>query len=126
MDIVSISLDNQTLNELNSVQKRLGFKSRSKLIRATIGSLLNEYKVLDSIQGHCDAVFTITYKTHDKSCLSDVLKRFEHIISTEIHQHHENMCLRILITCGDAKQIKELFSYIKREKGIGSVQISIL
>ena len=50
MRIVSISLDEETHNELDRMQKRLGFKSRSKLMRATLGSMLNEYKVLEELK----------------------------------------------------------------------------
>lgn len=126
MEIISISLDKETLNEVNRTQKRLGFKSRSRLIKATINSLLNEYKVLENLLGHCDAVFTVTYHHHEAKELIKVMKNFEDIIKTEIHQHHAGTCLRVLITCGEAHALKELFATLKREKGIRSVSCSVL
>ncbi len=125
-EIVSISLDEKTLDELNKTQEKLGFRSRSKLIRATIDSLLNEYKALESIKGHVDAVFTITVEEHDKGELGSLMKDFEDIVVTEIHQHHASRCLKILITCGKAGQIRELFSHLKRVNKVKSVQISVL
>ncbi|MFH1394128.1 MAG: ribbon-helix-helix protein, CopG family [Candidatus Micrarchaeota archaeon] len=126
MEIVSISLDKKNLAELNKTQGKLGFRSRSKLIRATIDSLLNEYRALESIKGHVDAVFTITMEEHGKGEMNSLVKDFEEIVVTEIHQHHASRCLKILITCGKAEQIRELFSHLKREKKVKSVQISIL
>jgi len=119
-------MDKEQLMELDAIQKKLGFKSRSKLLRATIDSMLNEYDLLDSRRGHTDAVFTVTHSSHGTDSLSLLLLDFEDVIVTEIHQHHKSICLRVLITCGDAGRIKELFSHLKRKKGIRSVQISVL
>ena len=126
MEIISVSMDKEQLGELDRIQKKLGFTSRSKLLRATIDSMLNEYDVLDSRRGHTDAVFTVTHDSLKSDSLSQLLNEFEDVITTEIHQHHQNICLRVLIACGSASRIKELFSHLKRKKGIRSVQVSVL
>jgi len=124
LEIISISLDEETLNELNEVQKTLGFKSRSKLLRTTLNSLINEYRVMESLKGHIDSVFVITYKESEKHNISDLLHNFEHSIKTSIHQHHVGICLEVLIVCDDAKRIRELFSLLKKHKGIRSISCS--
>jgi metal-responsive CopG/Arc/MetJ family transcriptional regulator len=126
MEIISVSMDGERLRGLDSIQKKLGFRSRSKLLRATIDSLLNEYNVLESRRGHTDAVFTVTHASHGTDTLGPLLTEFEDAIVTEIHQHHKNICLRVLITCADAQRTRELFSHLKRSKGVKSVQVSIL
>jgi metal-responsive CopG/Arc/MetJ family transcriptional regulator len=126
MEIISVSMDKETLGELDSIQEKLGFKSRSRLLRATINSLLNEYKVIEGSKGHCDAVFTVTHRHDEGTQLGKVMKRYDDIIRTEVHQHHEGMCLRVLIACGDSKKISELFSALKREKGVRAVNCSVL
>jgi len=126
MEIISVSMDREQLGQLDKIQQKLGFKSRSKLLRATIDSMMNEYDVLDSRRGHTDAVFTVTHSSVGTDSLSRLLTEFEDVIMTEIHQHHKSLCLRVLIACGDAKRIKELFSHLKRRKGIRSVQVSVL
>ncbi len=126
MNIISISIDDETLREFNKVQEKLEFKSRSKLLRATINSLLNEYRILDEINGHCDVVFTITYRDHSGHDLNRIMQTFGDIIKTEIHQHHAGTCLRILIVCGDASKIRELFTILKKQNEIRSIYCSIL
>ena len=126
MEIISVSMDKKHLEDLDLIQKKLGFASRSRLLRATIDSMLNEYDVLDSRRGHTDAVFTVTHLSGGTDSLSRLLNDFEEVITTEIHQHHKDICLRVLITCGDASKIKELFSHLKRKKGIRSVQVLVL
>jgi len=126
MEIVSISMDEETLSQLNIIQEKLGYKSRSKLMRATIDSLLNEYKVLEGLKGHADAVFTLTYREMKEGELSGIMKRFSDVIRTEIHQHHAGICLRVLIICGESKAIREFFAALKSAKGVRSLNVSLL
>jgi len=126
MEIISISLDKETLSELEKTQTQLGFGSRSKLLRAAIGSLLNEYRLIENRRGHTDAVFTLTYREADKDRISDVLHRFDDCIKTTIHQHHVGICLEILVVCADAARQRELFSLLKKGRGVRSVSCSVL
>jgi metal-responsive CopG/Arc/MetJ family transcriptional regulator len=73
-----------------------------------------------------DAVFTLTYREQEKGRVSDVLHRFEDCIRTTIHQHHEGICLEILIVCADAVRQRELFGLLKRAKGVRSLSCSVL
>jgi metal-responsive CopG/Arc/MetJ family transcriptional regulator len=125
MEIVSISMDNETLEELKRIQEKLGFKSRSKLLRATIDSLLNEYKVVEEAKGHIDAVFTLTYE-EKKGNLGALLQQYDEVIRTEIHQHHAGVCLRVLIICGKADKIRDLFSALKADNGVRSLNVNLL
>jgi metal-responsive CopG/Arc/MetJ family transcriptional regulator len=126
MEIISISLDKETREELDRIQERLGFKSRSKLLRATIGSLMNEYRLLESVKGHVDSVFVVTYREADKHHISDLLHDYEDTIKTVIHQHHVGICLEVLIVCADAQRVRKLFGVLKKEKGVKSLNCSIL
>ncbi|MCI0503424.1 hypothetical protein L0Y65_01795 [Candidatus Micrarchaeota archaeon] len=126
MEIVSISMDKETLSELDRIQARLGFKSRSRLLCATLGSLLNEYRSLESLKGHTDAVFMVTYRPAEKHGISDLLHEFEDSIKTVIHQHHVGICLEVLIVCSDAERIRQLFALLKKDKGVRSVSCSVL
>jgi metal-responsive CopG/Arc/MetJ family transcriptional regulator len=121
MEIVSISLDADTLKELNQIQDRLGFRSRSKMIRSTIDLLLNEYKVIDALKGVHEVAFVITYKEGERDHVSAVLHRFESVIRTTIHQHQAQVGLDILNVEADAAQIRELFGALKRNRCIKSV-----
>jgi metal-responsive CopG/Arc/MetJ family transcriptional regulator len=126
MEIISISLDKETKAELDKVQADLGFKSRSKLLRATISSLMSEYRMLEKVKGHVDSVFVITYREGAKNEISDLLHDYEDSIKTVIHQHHVGICLEVLIICDDAKRVRELFGVLKKEKGVRSLSCSVL
>lgn len=126
MKIISISLDEETLSELNDVQRMLGFKSRSKMIRATIDSLMKEFKIIDSLKGKHEIVLLVTYKEHEKDHVSAILHKFEDSIKITIHQHLSSLCLDIINVNADADRIRELFNVLKRNKCVKSMSFALL
>jgi metal-responsive CopG/Arc/MetJ family transcriptional regulator len=126
MEIISVSLDDETLSELARAQKSMGFKSRSKLLRAAMNALIEERVRLDGIEGHADAVFTVAYEFRKKDQLGILIKEYEDIVRTEIHQHHEGTCLRVLILCGEGSMLRDFASALRRENGVRSLNIAIL
>ncbi|MFA6531140.1 MAG: ribbon-helix-helix protein, CopG family [Candidatus Micrarchaeia archaeon] len=119
-------MDEDTADEIERMQRKLGFRNRSTLIRQAVSALKKEHYGLDKISGTCDAVLSITYREHESATLLSIAKNFEDLIKTEIHQHSVGLCARILIMHGDAKQIMELFRELKSRKEIRSVNITVL
>jgi metal-responsive CopG/Arc/MetJ family transcriptional regulator len=126
MEILSISLDKETLAELNEIQDSLGFKSRSKMLRSTIDLLLSEYKVIESLKGNHNVVFVITYKDNEKNHVSNMLHDFENEIKVTVHQHNGTMCLDMLNMAADAQRIRKLFTAMKGSKCIRSLNFTLL
>ena len=126
MEIISVSLDDKSLKELDRIQQKLGYKSRSKLLRSTINSLLNEYKDLDSQTGHTDAVIVITYSAADQPKIHSIVHDCADHVKTSLHQHHNGVCIDILMVCAEGEKIKDLFAGLKKNKAVKSISCSIL
>ena len=126
MEIISISLDKDELERLNIIQNNLGYTSRSKMLRSTIESLLNEFQTIESIHGNNEAVLIITYKENEKLNVSNILHEFENSIRTTIHRHHSHKCLDIIDINSDSSVIKELFKRLKHSKSIKTANLVIL
>ncbi|MBN1169945.1 ribbon-helix-helix protein, CopG family [Candidatus Micrarchaeota archaeon] len=126
MEIISVSLDDKSLNDLDKLQQKLGYKSRSKLLRSTINSLLNEYKKIESQKGHTDAVIVVTYTANDQPKIHEIVHEYADSIRTSLHQHHNGVCIDIIMVCAEGSQIKELFSGLKRNPAVKSISFSIL
>ena len=56
MPIVSISLTEEILKEIDSLQKNLGFSGRSDAIRAGIRSFVAEEKQKEDLSGNVNAI----------------------------------------------------------------------
>jgi CopG family transcriptional regulator, nickel-responsive regulator len=126
LEILSISIDDETLERLNEIQKLLGFKSRSKMLRNAILGMAKEYEALDTLTGNVESVFILTYAEFKKNNVSDVLHRFEDAIKTELHQHNSGTCIDVLNINTDAKRMREMFGALKRNKSVYSVTYVII
>lgn len=126
MEILSISIDKTSLKQLNEIQKKLGFKSRSKMLRNAIFGLMKDYEALDSLKGVIEAIFVLTYPENEKNHVSDILHKFEDAIKTELHQHNSGMCIDVLNINTEAKAVREIFGILKRSKSIQSVTYVII
>lgn len=126
MEILSISIDDASLKQLNQIQKALGFKSRSKMLRSAILSMVKDYELLDSLKGSVECVFILTYSESEKNNVSGILHEFEDSIKTELHQHNSGTCIDILNLHADAKQIRKIFGILKRNKSIHSITCTII
>ena len=118
MEIISISLDWETLSELDEIQKSLGFKSRSKMLRSTIDLLLSEYSVIEKLKGRHEVVFVMTYPENERNHVASILHAFKAEIKVTVHQHHGDLGLDMLNIEADAEVIRKLFGALKNSKCI--------
>jgi metal-responsive CopG/Arc/MetJ family transcriptional regulator len=126
MEILSISIDKSSLRRLQQIQKKLGFKSRSKMLQSAVLGMLKDYERLDSLRGHVDCLFVITYKEAERNHVSDVLHGFKNTIKTEIHQHGSGIGIDIFTLSTGAKDIRKIFNALKRNKCIYSVNYYLI
>ncbi len=126
LEILSISIDKAALRQLDGIQKRLGYKSRSKLLRNAVMGMLSDYESIDSLKGNVESVFVLTYGDSEKNRVSDLLHRFEGTIETETHHHHSGACIDVLNISTDAKRTIEILGALKKSKSIYSVTYSVI
>ena len=126
MEILSISIDDDTLKQLNQTQRRLGFKSRSKLLRNAILGMMKDYEALDTLRGIVEIIFVLTYNDSEKNNVSDMLHKFENQIKTELHQHNSGTCIDVLNIHAEAGEIREMFDALKRNKSIRSLTYVVI
>ncbi len=120
-------MDKEDLRQLEQIRKRLGFKSRSKMLRNAISSLLKENEKLDSLKGHVETVFVLTYRESEKNHVSDLIHRFEDIIKTTLHQHnHSGTCIDIMNLDTDASKTRDFFNTVKKSKCVYSVAYAVV
>lgn len=122
MEIISISLDQENVRKIEKIMGALGIKSRSKLIRTSLDSLVHEYEVLSELEGVQTVVFMVSHK-RGNSDISRIIHEFQNIIKTNIHHHSPKGCLDILIGEGDAKIIRKMYQAINNTGNSSSVSI---
>lgn len=109
MTIISVSLNEKLLEELDALKEDMGFSGRSDIIRAASRMLIDENKQNKDISGIINAVLFLIHSQKAEDKVTGIKHDYEDIINTQIHTHlKENNCLEIFILEGDSSRIKGL------------------
>jgi len=108
MTIISLSLNETMLRELDSVQKAMGFSGRSEAIRAAIRMLLGEFKE-ESLTGKVRGILLLIHEHEAESLVTNVKHNFLDIIHTQLHNRFkEGKCLELFLLEGEADRVREM------------------
>ena len=107
--IISISLNEELLKEIDRVQKEFGFSGRSEVIRAGIRMLIADNKEKEKLIGAINSILLLVHNQEVEDTVTEIKHKFEDIINTQIHSHlKDDKCLEVFILNGDAERIKQL------------------
>jgi len=107
--IISISLNEEILKEIDKIQKELGFSGRSEVIRAGVRMLIADSKEKERLYGRMNSILLLIHNQKAEDTVTEIKHKFEDITKTQIHSHlKEDKCLEIFILDGEADKTKEL------------------
>jgi CopG family nickel-responsive transcriptional regulator len=126
MVVVSISLNEKILEELDMLQDELGFSGRSEVIRAGARLLISDTKAKERLSGVINSVLLLIHDQEAENVVSKIKHKFEGITRTQIHNHlKRNKCLEIFVLDGNADDIKEMVRLFQISKKIDYVKLII-
>jgi len=126
MVIISISLPDEILEEIDRLQKELGFSGRSEVVRAGARMLLADSKEKGKLEGRLNSVLLLIHSQKVEDTVTEVKHEFEDIISTQIHNHlREDKCLEVFILEGDATRIKQLVQRFQTSRKLDYVKLIV-
>ena len=126
MTIISISLTDEILEEIDRLQKELGFSGRSEVMRAGARMLLADDKEKEALEGRLNSVLLLIHAQKVEDVVTEIKHEFEDIISTHIHNHlREDKCLEVFILEGDAARIKQLVRLFQTNRKMDYVKLII-
>jgi len=127
MTIISASLNNETLQELDRIQKTMGFSGRSEAIRAAIRVLAAESKEKEKLSGRVRGILLLIHEHEAESLVTQVKHVFLDIIHTQLHNRfEEGKCLELFLIEGDADRVKEMTIAFQRADSIEFVRLLIV
>ncbi len=122
--IISMSLDEKTLSELDALEAQLGFSGRSETIRAGVRALFQESKMHAKLSGTHYATLTIVHHHHDQ--LTKLIHEHRTLIKTHLHNHlPDGNCLDIFVLAGEGSMIKKFTDSLRRSKKIEHVSLTV-
>ncbi len=119
MPIISVSLTDKNVEDLESLQKDLGFGGRSEAIRAAMRALVAETSERRSMVGQVDGVLIMVNDACASGSIHDIYHDNHLLIKTHVHNHLGNhKCMNMMVLSGDAADINELLDQMHRLEGI--------
>ena len=124
MPIVSISLNDDMLDDVDKLMKTLGFSGRSELVRAGIRSLISEEKERQDILGSLHALLLVIHDEESEQEVTSAKHTFDELINTHIHSKVDNnKCLEIFLLKGEADKIKSMTKGFQTNKKMDRVKL---
>lgn len=126
MTIISMSLPDDILAQIDSLQSELGFAGRSELIRAALSMLVSDTKEKASLSGNLDGILIVIHDEKNTHDVSHIPHDYQSVIKTQIHNHLKNgKCLEIFIVNGNSERIKKLSGAFQTSRKVELVRLFV-
>ena len=127
MPIVSISLNNEILSELDKIQSTMGFSGRSEAIRAGIRAFVSEEKQKSGLSGNIHAILLVVHNDQFDHIVSGITHNFEYLITTHLHSKIEKeKCMELFVIDGDAEKVSTMTRDFQTNKNMDTVKLVAL
>ena len=127
MPIVSISLTEEILKEIDSLQKNLGFSGRSDAIRAGIRSFVSEEKQKENLSGNVNAILLVVHNDEYDNQVTEVKHSYEDLITMHLHSKIEgDKCMELFILKGESESVSDITKNFQINKKMDTVKLVAL
>ena len=128
MTVISLSIPEALLQQVDSIITERGFASRSEITRQALRLFLKEDVQIEKLEGEIVATATIIYKEKaNRQRLLDAQHVYSGLVSTFLHAHiHEGYCLEVIILKGPAQTIRKFTDDLRTNEQIAQINITIL
>jgi CopG family transcriptional regulator, nickel-responsive regulator len=127
MTIVSMSLPDPMIEQMEEIEEAEGFVGRSELMRAALRLLVEDIREKNALKGHISAIIIVTHDESNEAPITRLKHEFEDIVKTHLHNKlKENNCVELFLLDGDAKKVSSLARQFQKEDKLKSVKLVII
>jgi CopG family transcriptional regulator, nickel-responsive regulator len=127
MSIISLSLKEDVITQLDKLEAEMNFSGRSETVRAAIRLLADEHAQHKKLQGIVNATLLVIHDEAHAEKIAEVRHKYLKIIRTQLHDHLEHhKCLELLMLRGDAQEIVKMTEEFNKSKSVTQVKLVIL
>jgi CopG family nickel-responsive transcriptional regulator len=124
MPIVSISLNNEILSEVDKLKKSMGFSGRSEIIRAGIRNLISEEKQRSNLSGLIHAILMVVHDEDSEQVVTGIKHNYEELIDTHLHSKIDgNKCMELFLLHGQADKVDVMTKDFKTNRKMDQVKL---
>ena len=127
MTIVSISLNDEILKQIDNLQTTMGFSGRSDAIRAGIRSFVSEEKQKQDLTGEVNAILLVVHNDEYDNEVNDIKHSYEDLITMHLHNKiNEEKCMELFILKGESEEFTEITKNFQINKKMDTIKLVAL
>ena len=128
MAIVSLSIPDKLIDQIDLAMEEKGYASRSEIIRQALRLYLTEDLKIEDITEETTATATLIYKeSASRQRLLETQHLHSGLVTTFLHTHmHQGYCLEVIILRGKGTLIKKFIDNLRQNEQIEQIKISII
>lgn len=124
MEIISLSLDEETLGKIEEIQENSSFNGRSELIRTAVENLHQEALNNQKLEGQLNAVIVARHPHSHEQKIASIAHEYDDVITTQLHSKLDgDNCLEVFHTNGTAERVIKFYNQLEGSKNTESVNI---
>jgi len=127
MPIVSISLNDEILKQIDNLQTTMGFSGRSDAIRAGIRSFVSEEKQKQDLTGEVNAILLVVHNDEYDNEVNGIKHSYEDLITMHLHNKIDGeKCMELFILKGESEQVTEITKNFQINKKMDTIKLVAL
>jgi len=116
MTVISVSLTEKNIDDLDKFQKLLGLAGRSEAIRVCLRSAETELRERETLKGELDGIIIAVHKAEEGHGVDEARHKFQKNIITQVHSHLKSgKCLDVFLVSGDSTSITDLIADFQKD-----------
>lgn len=127
MAIISVSLSDASLRELDRMRREMGFAGRSEIIRAGIRLFAQEEKQRTAARGRQSAILMVLHADEYDAQVAGIKQDYEDLVRTHLHNKIDgDRCVELFVLDGDGSRICEVTNGFRTNKRMDTVKLVML
>ncbi|WP_067956920.1 CopG family ribbon-helix-helix protein [Nitrosopumilus sp. Nsub] len=127
MPIVSISLNDEILKQIDKLQSTMGFSGRSDAIRAGIRSFVSEEKQKQDLSGEVNAILLVVHNDEYDNEVNGIKHSYEDLITMHLHNKIDGeKCMELFILKGESEKVTEITKNFQINKKMDTIKLVAL
>jgi CopG family nickel-responsive transcriptional regulator len=124
MEIISLSLDEETLDKIDDIQQKASFDGRSELVRTAVENLHQEVEDKNKLEGELNALVVVRHTHKKEQRIAQISHKHDEVVTTQLHSKLDGEnCLEVFHTHGKADKIIDFYNQLEGSKHTESVNI---
>ncbi len=125
--IVSVSLPDALLRDLDDLIEKRGYKGRSELVRAALLQFLKSQRAEERIEGPVSAIAVLGYPEKAERALTEVRHAHNDLITSMLHAHTtKGRCSTVLVGEGPGEKMRRFLAELRGLRDLESIEVTLL